>query len=255
MQGQSQRYVFIEFEDLKRIKFKKLERVCSRMFVLIDAEESDIPLSLIQQTQRLGKRLKWIPVHALQSDDMTHHVAFLMGRIHQKVEKEIEFAILSNDATLDPLVSFINNDGRNCLRVKRKRTRIEKEISESIKNLNQNIEEPIDNMPPAYTEPSVLNQEVEVASFEQKDTDTEQESVLVAMGENNEQNLIEKSARETVKRLIRSGNRPSELSMLKGYILLNNQEFTDELNIERIVKRLQETKEIQVDDQEVVYNF
>ncbi len=236
MQSQSQRYVFIEYEDLKRIKFKKLEKVCSKMFVLVDAEEEGIPLSLVQQTQRLGKRLKWIPVNHSQDEDMAFHLAFLMGRTHQKVNRNIEFAILSNDTTFDPLVAFINSEGRNCLRVKRKRTKIEEEITESIQQINQNIE-------PFEVSEDPLPEEGDY------------EESIVLRDDNNETVWVEKTARETVKRLIRSGNRPSDLSLLKSYILLHNQELTDGLNIEKILARLQETKEIQIENQDVVYNF
>lgn len=253
MQSQNRRYVFIEFEDLKRIKFKKLERICTHMFVFVNENEKYIPLAIAQSIQRLGKRLKWIPINADEGEDMTHQLAFLMGRMHQKVHKDVEFAILSNDATLDPLVTFINNEGRNCLRVKRQKTHIEQEIKESIEHLNQDM---------SYVE-SGIHHEQGVKDVEEKPSEltsgfssiAQPLDVDVEIEEYPDQSLIEKTARETVKRLIRSGNRPADLPMLKSYIMLHNQELSDDMNIDKILNRLLDTKEIMIENEDVVYNF
>jgi len=55
-----QRYVFIDFDNLKKVKFKKLEKVCDKLFILIDVNEKSIPFSLVMNIQRLGKGVKWI---------------------------------------------------------------------------------------------------------------------------------------------------------------------------------------------------
>jgi hypothetical protein len=67
--------------------------------------------------------------------------------------------------------------------------------------------------------------------------------------------IIEETAKETVRRLIRSGNRPAELGLLKNYILLHNQELSLHGNLEKIIKKLEETNEIRLNSEQVVYNF
>jgi hypothetical protein len=67
--------------------------------------------------------------------------------------------------------------------------------------------------------------------------------------------LIEQTAQETINRLIRSGNRPAEISTLKNYILLHNQELSMHGNLEKIIRRMEEKREIAIQGQEVVYNF
>ncbi len=240
MSSRNKRFVFVEYEDLKRLKFKKLERVSDRIYVLVDAQETNIPLTLVYQTQRLGKRLRWVPIENPQDEDMSYHIAFIMGQLHEKADKDIEFAVLSNDIILDPLIDFINQEGRNCLRVKRKKTSIEKEITESIETINKTIEPPV--------------KKVEILP-EKNTLLSNMENVAVNVEVDIERTLIEETARETVKRLIRSGNRPSDVSLLKSYILLHNQELTEKGNIDKIIERLEETKEIVLQDQDVVYNF
>ncbi len=37
------RFIFIGFEDLKKIKFDKLEQVCDKVFVFVNKKEKAIP--------------------------------------------------------------------------------------------------------------------------------------------------------------------------------------------------------------------
>ena len=68
---QNRRYIFIDFENLKKVKFRKLEKVCTRIFILIDAEEKNIPFSLVRQIQKIGKAVKWIGVEKpFQNDEI-----------------------------------------------------------------------------------------------------------------------------------------------------------------------------------------
>ena len=67
--------------------------------------------------------------------------------------------------------------------------------------------------------------------------------------------MISKTAKNTIKRLIDSGNRPSELSLLKNYILTNNSGKGVADYIELIIDYLEELNEIEINKDEVIYNF
>ncbi len=125
------RYIFVDYNSLKRVKFSKLEKVCNKVFILIHHSEENIPFDLVLQAQRLGKRVKWISTEADDINGFNFHISFLMGAIHQKVDDSIEFAILSDDKSFDILVDFINDSGRNCLRIKtkKKKQKLEEENS------------------------------------------------------------------------------------------------------------------------------
>ncbi len=114
------RYIFVDYESLKNIKFSKLEKVCNKVFIFISNNEENIPAHIVMHAQKLGKRIKWISTDPSNGYGFMMHIAFLMGAIHQKANKSIEFAILSDDSEYDSIVDFINNAGRNCLRVKTK---------------------------------------------------------------------------------------------------------------------------------------
>lgn len=302
MQNPSRRYVFVEFEELKNIKFKKLERVCSKIYVLIDTKEQNVPLSLVKETQRLGKNLKWIAIQNYNLDKTSTYIAFIMGKLHEKVDKSIEFALLSNDASLDTLVSYINVEGRSCIRVKRT-IEPHTDIDTSVEIEDVDITEP---QPPASEEaksrPYEAERSIEIVDLPMEEKkpkakkngstkpnaangiavalkkelngnaiststhingngqqETESNAIAgleIALDPAEHTNtIVYNTARETVKRLIRSGNRPADISLLKSYILLHNQEFTHSGNVDKVIQRLKDTKEIQVNKQSVVYNF
>lgn len=230
MNTQTRRYVFIDYENLLQIKFKKLEKVASRIFVFIEASQETVPLSLVRQAQRSGKNLRWIVAGNGGSSKLNYHIAFIMGKLHQKLEKDVEFAVISNDPEFDPLINFINAAGRHCLRVKRKR-----DESTVFRDLNTDLDPP-GNFDDNFPLPPISEEDGEMP-------------VLV------EDELIARTAEETVKRLIRSGNRPAEITTLKNYILLHSQELSLHGNIDRIIQKMKDSNDIEIHQGEIVYNF
>ena len=207
------RYVFLDFETLCNIKFRKLEKICDKAFVFVETDVENVPFSLVKDMQRMGNNIKWVEVMGSTKSDLNYHICFLMGKLHEKISADIEFAILSNDLAFDSLVNFINSTGRSCIRVKQNMPD-ENKVSEGNQNGKSLVEE-----------------------------------------SQNRPTLVEETAKETVRRLIRSGNRPAELMLLKNYILLNNQELSAHGNVEKIIDHLEETKEIKVNHEIVEYNF
>ena len=229
MNTQVRRYVFIDYANLQEVKYKKLEKVATRLFVFVEARQDMVPLSLVRQTQRAGKNLRWIVVNNSHSGRLNYHIAFIMGKLHQKLEGDVEFAVVSDDVDFDPLISFINANGRSCIRVKRRG-----EERHYAKN-----DVPVD------IEAEVDEEEVPLNFF----NDDDKIDVLV------EDEIIARTAEETVKRLIRSGNRPAEVDTLKNYILLHNQELSLHGHINHIIEKMEEAKDIEINEGEVIYNF
>ena len=225
---QNRRYIFIDFENLQHVKLKKLERVCSKIFILIDADEKHIPFSLVLQIQKLGKAVKWIAVEKPQHNDFNFHICYLMGTLHQKVSKKIEFAILSNDRAFDSLVKSINNSGRNCLRVKSRKS---------------NTEAP----------PLKKKETIKAEGIKGKMSDNYSNSILVEPSIDNQ--LLNETANDTIQRLVRSGKRPEEVDMLRNYILLHNQELTKHGKVDIIIDQLKRNKNIAIHKGAVIYNF
>ncbi len=244
------RYVFISYEDLKEIKFKKLEKICDKIFILINEGIENLPFYLVQKIQKLGKNAKWIQISE-REDSLALSMAFLMGQMHEKINKDIEFAILSNDKQYDSIVSYLNGVGRDCIRVKNKKKNLAS-YSNAEPIESKNINEPVEEI--KETTLAVLSSESEV--LEPKVSNSHGNTALDIIANGNESAKgVKVAANETIKRLIRSGNRPSELSLLKSYIILHNQNEAIEENIEEIIDHLASTNEIEIIEDEVIYNF
>lgn len=282
---QSRRYIFIDYEDLLNIKFKKIEKICTRIFVFVHSEVTSVPMYLVQQMQKMGKDVKWISVEN-SKNGTNFHISFLMGKLHEKVSIDIEFAILSNEDNFDPLVNFINNSGRNCLRVKRKMTHFDRAEEQEDEIIVDMVDEDGDDDISDFEVSdfsddehfSKVNNFGETPNF---DSNYESEMVVAQNAYDNEGGreatasssaktaaiskpkkikkaklqAIEKIAEETIRRLIRSGNRPSEMSMLKSYILLHYQDEESPDTIEMVIEHMKETKDIRLEVNEVIYNF
>lgn len=225
---QNRRYIFIDFENLQKVKFRKLEKVCSKIFIMIDADEKHIPLSLVLQIQKLGSAVKWIPVEKPLQNDFNFHICYLMGTLHQKVSKKIEFAILSNDHAFDSLVSSINKSGRNCLRVKSRKANVE---------------------PVALKKKETIKAE----GAKGKMSDSYSNSFLAESSIDNQ--LLTETANETIRRLVSSGKRPEEEEMLRNYILLHNQELTKNGKVNIVIDQLKRNNSIAIHGGAVTYNF
>ncbi len=227
MNTHTRRYVFVDYSDLLEVKFKKLEKVATRIFVFIEASQDYIPLALVRQTQNVGKNLRWIVVSNAAKGKLNYHIAFIMGKLHQKLDNDVEFAIVSDDPDFDALVHYINDSGRSCILVKRKG-------EEKVK-----------------PKPLFDHEEIDDSPFDPMDIVKGNEPIDVLV----EDEIISKTAEETVKRLIRSGNRPAEIETLRNYINLHFQQMSLHGHIDRIIGKMEEAKDIEIREEEVVYNF
>jgi len=246
------RHVFISYEDLKEIKFKKLEKVCEKIYILVSEGIENLPFKLVQRTQKLGKNAKWIQISE-KENSLGLSMAFLMGQMHEKVSSDIEFAILSNDKQYDSIIEYLNTVGRDCIRVKNKK----KNIVDFSNTIDISLEEH------HVSEDQISEEEPYEIEINTDHNMPEPKSIgnigntaldILASGKDSTKG-VKLAANETIKRLIRSGNRPSELSLLKSYIILHNQNEAIEESIEDIIHHLASTNEIEIHEDEVIYNF
>ena len=228
MNSNIQRYFYIEYDDLKLVKFKKLEKVCDKIFVLINEDIEQVPFKLVKQIQHLGKNALWIPFKNKSENSVWLNMSFLMGQMHEKENKEVEFAILSNNEDYDSLVELINFEDRSCIRVKTKKKKTGKKKQ----------------------------------SFAQSSKDKDNKDIFDAQApitkhgnSKVDHKRISHAAKNTIKRLIDSGNRPSELALLKSYILLNNKGEGIKEYLGKIIDHLAALNEIEINKEEVIYNF
>ncbi len=259
MTTHSRRYVFLDFDTLVNIRFKKLEKVCDKIFVFVGSDVTAVPFTLVRDMQSMGNAIKWIDVGETATHDLNYHICFLMGKLHEKISGDVEFAILSNDDAFDPLVNFINATGRSCLRIKNSLS--EKSAPQPKMESAAPLSKVVYDIIPSIEDKNVVESKPEIHSvleslnarlFGEHISETDNDEKVQANGEHT---LIEETARETVRRLVRSGNRPQNVMMLRNYILLHNQELSLHGDVDKIIGRLKDSREIELRNEAVQYNF
>ncbi len=248
------RFIFIGFDDLKKIKFDKLEQVCDKVFVFVNKEEKAIPFVLVQQLQKLGESVQWVPIAGETSRTTCHFLSFHLGLAHEQIDEDIEFAIISEDPAFDSIIAYLNELGRSAVRVMGNKD--QNEHTSDLNNINWSKKEKEDVEEIVEKEAVILEKsEVAVHNMERTNGVHTIEKPKAAVVSPQNQQLSERIARETIKRLVMSGNRPAAIDALKSYILLQYNNADVNRNIDLIIKKLEKTKEIEVKDKEVVYNF
>ena len=251
------RIIFIGFEDLKKIKFDKLEQVCDKVFVFVNKEEKAIPFALVQQLQKLGESVQWVPVAGSNENNSCHFLSFHLGVAHDQMEEDVEFALISEDPGFDGIITHLNDLGRNAVRVTGNRER--SEHTSDFNNINwSKKEEAAEKEEVVVVEKELVTarqEAVPMPNLGKKNGERFVEKPKPSAVSPQSQQLSERIARETIKRLVMSGNRPAAIDALKSYILLQYNNVDVNRNIDLIIRKLEKTKEIEVKDKEVLYNF
>ena len=235
MYSNVRRFVFLSYTDLDSITFKKLDKVCERLYIFIDAKVDQLPISIVRKMQRFGDQIRWISGDMSADPDMMGPISFQMGKLHAKLHPTTEFAVVSDSSSFDTLVKMIRKSGRPCLRLDAKEWALMQGV------------EPEEQL----TEKNAIQLPVEELIPEEK----ELKKQIISPGVSMDEKRVQETVQETFERLIRSGNRPAEVETLKSYILIHHPEFSSFDGLDSVIRGLEATMDIQIDEGEVHYNF
>ena len=286
------RFVFVHYRDLLTLRLKKLEKVSDKLYVFTPAAVEQVPLALVRQLQRMGPDLTWVDLGDVTRQDAASIIGFRVGVLHEQVDLGVEFALLSDDAALDALVSHVEASGRSCVRVRQQGAEAggaaeEEEDFDAEADRGGGEYDLVDldadaeggggaGAPrrPAPLRAEALQQRRPAGSNGSPGGGTLRERLGTPRppaGRNGSNALadfvgepeghpdteatVASLADELVRRLIRSGTRPDDLSMLRSYILLYVEEPGSAAYVDDIIAHMAEKGEIKVEDGAVGYNF
>jgi len=207
-----------------------LERVCDKIFILINTSDKFIPFSLVRNLQKLGKAVKWIPVENNKNLTLNYHICYFIGKMHSTINLSTEFAILSDEDSFESIINYVTKNKRKCRRVK---------TGAPKKKVRRKVVTAKPSPRPIYEgERANIDEKKEWVPIE------EQQDSLVAY-------------RETKDRLKLVATRPYNLTSLRDYIHINNQELVErgKLSVEEIIEMMEFNKEIEVRGSLVAYHF
>ena len=287
------RFVFVHYRDLLTLRLKKLEKVSDKLYVFTPATVEQVPLALVRQLQRMGPDLAWVDLGDVSRQDAASIIGFHVGVLHEQVDLGVEFALLSDDAALDALVSHVEASGRSCVRVRQQGGGTGEPADEEadldaeagrdggaydLVDLDEEAVAQAGPAPRPRLEPlraEALQQRRPAGANGSPSGGSLRErlgATLPPVARNGSDALadlrggepadhhapeatVASLADELVRRLIRSGNRPDDLSMLRSYILLYLEEPGSAAHVDDVVAHMAEKGEIKLDDGAVHYNF
>lgn len=255
MNSLPRRYFFMTYADLANAKIKKLSRVCSKAFVLVDSDLPSIPFPMVKKLQRLGNQIKWVVIDDATDAQFLTQMGFVIGTLHNRVSIDIEFAILSDDERFDDLVSLINSQKRSCQRVRTaagnaRDNHLDAAEQQQLSDVDAQGHQELPHQSPIEG----FDQPVE-RPFQRERSAFVGTATQEAAAPKTDNHIIQLAAKETIRRMVNSGNRPGELDLLFDYILLHNEELTDQSTVHEVVLELESTDAIQIVENEVIYNF
>lgn len=190
-----------------------------------------IPASLVKKTHKLRKRLKWVYLKDDSQENMNFHWMFLLGKADAKADKEVEFMLLSNNDQLDSVIKRLNEGGRKTVRIPLAEAKISKKEIAPAKVVKETKEALV-----------VLRPDPKPAR---------EEKVVVS-----EEETLNVSVKETLKKLQSTGQRPENLETLKHYIhLFNTSPGNQRVSIDQILDHMEAQHEISIHQGLVTYNF
>lgn len=221
------RYIFTTYDYLKRIRFDRLKKICSKIFIVANKKDL-IPLKLVRKTHKWQKKLKWYQVDKGSGESINNRLSYLLGRQDLKAEEDIEFIILSDDNRLDPIVSSLKAAGRTCHRI------------------GSSDPQPKDK------EPVFLISPIEAKNLKPKAPKPVRDFRL----SNDESDVVRHSARITLEKLQSEGHRPENLETLKHYIhLFQASPGNVRASIDQVLEYMVANRQISIKDGFVKYNF
>lgn len=230
------RYIFLDYEDLRRLDLKKLDKVCDKAFLFIDKDEKHIPFDVVKQLQYLGRAITWVQTDFGKEEhkNLLHtYISFWVGRLHETVAFDIEFAILSNEEVYDNLIALVNQEGRSCLLVR---------VSESHTDTHSESPQP-------------QPQSQSATSFQVENNVLSNIQNPITTAEEPKADKVDDMALNLIRHLKKTGIRPNDLPALLNFIRVQNPPEISDVDAGEVITRLMQHHQIHLEEGEVLYNF
>lgn len=124
------RIILVDFENIQRLDFDNIDVSNTNMAIFVGKSQNKIPFSLVEKAQSFGERLIWVKIAGDGKNNLDFHLAFELGRLCERMEKDVELIILSKDSGYDSLIRYVNEIG-----IKTRRIANPAELSDNTKPL------------------------------------------------------------------------------------------------------------------------
>lgn len=111
------RYILIDFENMQKIDFDLIDMDETEIIIFVGRSQNKIPFPLVEKAQLLGNRIQWLKIAGDGKNNLDFHIAFELGRLSEKLPRDVTFIILSKDSGYDSLLKFAKENGMRAQRI------------------------------------------------------------------------------------------------------------------------------------------
>lgn len=102
------KYILIDWENVHLDCSQPLVGNQFKILVFVGANQSKLPVEIVQSLQPLGSQVEYIRISGSGSNALDFHIAYYIGKISQS-DPSATFRIVSNDKGFDPLIEHLNS--------------------------------------------------------------------------------------------------------------------------------------------------
>ena len=117
-------YIYIDYENVQDVKVELIKKT-TKVIIVVGANQTKVPIELVQKTQKLGNSVEWISVNGNGRNALDFFIAFFLGKDVTEDSKKT-FTIYSKDTGYDSLINYLKKSG-----IKAKRIESFQELSQS----------------------------------------------------------------------------------------------------------------------------
>jgi len=111
------RVILIDFENIQKLDLEPIDTPDTDIVVFVGKSQNKIPFHLVEKAQTMGNRSKWLKIAGDGKNNLDFHIAFELGRLSERSQKDIALIVLSKDSGYDSLIKYINDAGIQTKRI------------------------------------------------------------------------------------------------------------------------------------------
>ncbi len=105
------RFILIDFENTQKVDIDLINTEDTEVTVFIGKSQNRIPFTLVQRLQSLGERVRWLKIAGDGKNNLDFHIAYELGRLREKYQRDLSLVVLSKDNGYDSLIRYIAESG------------------------------------------------------------------------------------------------------------------------------------------------
>lgn len=109
-------FILIDLENIQPLDCELLSGVPFKVKVFVGANQSKIPLKMVQALQAFGPNAEYIQIEGNGSNALDFHIAYYIGRLSVEFPDSF-FHVVSKDTGFDPLIKHLKTRKVFCQRV------------------------------------------------------------------------------------------------------------------------------------------